>query len=99
MPTANWSVISHGGRIIHDDNLYIAATRHKLAVNVTLLLFTCMNAGSKRISFITEGLEYTEKTMGMTFPLYKNEREQRSRSTRTLGGTLNPTLLLRLIKQ
>jgi len=54
-----------------------------------------MNAGSKRISFTTEGLPWKftvnnwsvhkKKTTGTTFPLYKKERERRSRPTRTLA--------------
>jgi len=54
------------------------------------ILFTCMNAGSKRISFITEGLLwkitvnnwsiYRKKTTGTTFPVYKKERKRRSRA-------------------
>lgn len=59
-----------------------------------------MNAGGKWISFIAEGLDihgklqltiqvwYTEKTMGTTFPLFKKEREWRSRPTRILGLVL-----------
>ena len=48
-----------------------------------------MNAGNKRISFITEGLPWKitvnnwsiqKKTTGTTFPLYKKERERRSRA-------------------
>ena len=60
------------------------------------LTLRCMGvgaAGSKRISFITEGLPWKitvnswsiqKKTTGTTFPLYKKERERRSRPTRTL---------------
>ena len=52
-----------------------------------MVLFTCMNAGSKWISFITEGLPWKitvnnwsiqKKTTGTTFPLYKKEWERRS---------------------
>ena len=72
MPTANWSDISHGGRIIHD--------------------IIHINTYIKQISFITEGLPwkitvnkltigvYRRKTTGTTFPLYKKERERRSRA-------------------
>ena len=65
----------------------------ELAVNVTSLLFTCMDAGSKRISFITEGLPWKITVNSWSIgayrkkQLYKKEREQRSRAfplTRTL---------------
>ena len=67
---ANWSVISHVGRIIHD------------IIQINTLLLTCINAGSKQISSITEGhpRQITVNNMSMayrkttgTFQLYKKE--------------------------
>jgi len=62
---------------------------HVHATVYLFILLSCMNAGNKRISFITEGLPWEitvnnwsiqKKTTGTTFPLYKKERERRSRA-------------------
>ena len=84
MPTANWSVISHGKRIIHDIihiNTYIRVSSQPIR-----------QAGSKRISFITEGLPWKITVNSWSiqkkqWERRKKERERRSRQTRTMLTT------------
>ena len=87
MPTASWSVISHGRRIIHDIvhiNTYIRVSKsvymHERRKQAN------QHAGSKRISFITEGLPWK---LQLTIGVYrKKQRERRSRCIKKNGNSV-----------